>query len=374
MPNSSVVRTAVVCLLVAAASAFAQDTPAPAAGPPTTTHQPVAEYAWVRNARSHANTAAVGPGDRLIGEVENSTQLLGDAGGNCAGIVLFPDTLPMNLTPESCSVQDGTVRFLLARNDKNDDAWHWLLGNPRGFTRKIRVSVGTNDIAVSTKMTEFPLRVIPPMPFYTWLVLTFAGAILYVYLCRSTGLIRGARTAALSPTQKPYSLARFQMAFWFFLVVAAYVFMWLVTGELDTITESILALIGIGAGTALGSAMIDSNANANSAEKTATAADKDVASRGFFRDMLDDGGGPTLHPFQMFVWTLVLGVIFCGSVYRHLAMPAFSATLLGLLGVSSGTYLGFKFPEKTNQEAVQAAANNTAAPSPAAPPGTTSDS
>src|SRR5258708_24095177 len=200
MPNSSVVRTAVVCLLVAAASAFAQDTPAPAAGPPTTTHQPVAEYAWVRNARSHANTAAVGLGDRLIVEVENFPKLLADAGGNCAGIVLFLDTLPMNLTPESCSVQDGTVRFLLARNDKNDDAWHWLLGNPRGFTRKIRVSVGTNDIAVSTKMTEFPLRVIPPAPFYVWLALTFAGAILYAYLCRSPCPTHARATAALRPT------------------------------------------------------------------------------------------------------------------------------------------------------------------------------
>src|SRR5258708_7519731 len=303
MLNYSVVRMASVCLL-AAVSAFAQDastaTPASTAPPssasaPAAT-QPVVDYAIVRNARSHANTPAVGLGDHLMVEVDHFPKLLADAGGNCSGIVLFLDTLPMGLTPESCSVQDGTVRFLLARNDKNDDAWHWLLGNPRGFTRKIRVSVGTNDIAVSTKMTEFPLRVIPPIPFYIWLPLTFAGPILSVYLCRSTGLIRGARTAALRPTQKPYSLARFQMAFWFFLVVAAYVFMWLVNEELDTITESILALTGIGARTALGSAMIDSNANANSAEKTATVADKDVASRGFFRDILDDGGGGRFHP------------------------------------------------------------------------------
>jgi hypothetical protein len=34
------------------------------------------------------------------------------------------------------------------------------------------------------------------------------------------------------------------------------------------------------------------------------------------------------------------------SVYKDLAMPEFSATLLGLMGLSSGTYLGFKVPEK----------------------------
>ncbi len=373
MLNYSVVRTASVCLL-AAASAFAQDAtgpvPAPTAPPasaPTTTQSPVVEYAIVRNARSHANTPAVGLGDHLMVEVDHFPKLLADAGGNCAGIALFLDTLPMGLTPESCDVQGGTVRYLLERNEKNDNAWHWLLGNPRGFTRKIRVSVGTGDIAISTKVTDFPLRVIPPIPFYMWLALTFAGAILFVYLCRSTGLIRGARTSALGPTQKPYSLARFQMAFWFFLVIAAYVFMWMVTGELDTITESILALIGIGAGTALGSAMIDSNSGTASADNNVTVPAKDAASRGFFLDVLDDGGGISFHRFQMFVWTLVLGVIFCASVYRHLAMPAFSATLLGLMGVSSGTYLGFKFPEKTNREAVQTAASNAAA-SDATPP------
>ncbi len=143
--------------------------------------------------------------------------------------------------------------------------------------------------------------------------------------------------------------------------MATYVFIWMVTGELDTITESILALIGIGAGTALGSALIDSNAAEDSAEKTATVPNEGETSRGFLRDVLDDGGGISFHRFQMFIWTLVLGVIFAASVYRHLAMPQFSATLLGLLGVSSGTYLGFKFPEKTNREAAQTAATETAA-------------
>ena len=35
-------------------------------------------------------------------------------------------------------------------------------------------------------------------------------------------------------------------------------------------------------------------------------------------------------------------------------MPEFSTTLLGLMGISSGTYLGFKLPEK--KQADQAAA------------------
>jgi hypothetical protein len=69
------------------------------------------------------------------------------------------------------------------------------------------------------------------------------------------------------------------------------------------------------------------------------------ASRGFLNDLLSDHFGISIYRFQLFAWTLVLGVIFCASVYDGLQMPQFSTTLLGLMGLSSGTYLGFKVPE-----------------------------
>src|SRR5204862_7954738 len=129
-----------------------------------------------------------------------------------------------------------------------------------------------------------------------------------------------------------------QMACWFFWVIAAYVFIWLICDELDTITDSVLGLIGIGSATAIGAALIDQNkATVDAATQT---------TRGFLRDVMSDNTGAiSLHRFQMFVWTLVLGVIFIASVYNNLEMPEFSATLLGLMGISSGTYLGFKVPE-----------------------------
>ena len=68
-------------------------------------------------------------------------------------------------------------------------------------------------------------------------------------------------------------------------------------------------------------------------------------SRGFLRDVLSDERGISIHRFQLFVWTLVLGVIFCVVVYGSLEMPQFSSTMLGLMGISSGTYLGLKMPE-----------------------------
>jgi hypothetical protein len=51
------------------------------------------------------------------------------------------------------------------------------------------------------------------------------------------------------------------------------------------------------------------------------------------------------HRFQMATWTLVLSLVFIKGVYENLAMPEFNTTLMGLLGLSAGTYLGLKIPE-----------------------------
>src|SRR5207248_1162622 len=66
---------------------------------------------------------------------------------------------------------------------------------------------------------------------------------------------------------KPYNLGRAQMAFWFFLIYTSYLVIWLITGSLDTITPSLLGLMGISAGTALGEALIDSGKDTTDAGK-----------------------------------------------------------------------------------------------------------
>lgn len=130
------------------------------------------------------------------------------------------------------------------------------------------------------------------------------------------------------------------MAFWFFLVVACYVLIWLILDDRDSITPTVLGLVGISAATALGAAAVD-------AQKPPPAGPAPVgpASVSFLTDLLGGPQGVSLPRFQMLIWTVVLGVIFVVSVYNKLAMPEFSATLLGLMGISSGTYVGFKIPE-----------------------------
>ncbi|HEY3137162.1 MAG TPA: hypothetical protein VGL29_14130, partial [Blastocatellia bacterium] len=222
-----------------------------------------------------------------------------------------------------------------------------------------------------------------------------------------TNLIREPGPKPAGGKLRPYNLGRTQMAFWFFLIYGSYVAIWLITNALDTITASLLALMGISAGTALSEAMIDSGKDATktgqlqdlaaekqsleqgipelqsqiaavNAKESMTPDDQTNrdslnkqlqdsrtrlaqvnqqiqaltppasagVSHGFIRDILSDSSGYSFHRFQIFAWTIVLGVIFVSSVYNELTMPEFSPTLLGLMGISSGTYIGFKFPEQ----------------------------
>ena len=66
--------------------------------------------------------------------------------------------------------------------------------------------------------------------------------------------------------------------------------------------------------------------------------------RQFFLDLLRERTNVDFHRFQLITWTLILGIVFVFGVFKQLAMPKFDSTLLILMGISAGTYLGFKRP------------------------------
>jgi hypothetical protein len=184
----------------------------------------------------------------------------------------------------------------------------------------------------------------------------------------------GVRDLKGNPLRRAFSLSQSQMAWWFFLVLAAYLYLFIMTGDINTISTQALTLMGIGTGTALGSAMINSlnpypaltafqnavtklaaakaanpqvAADVAAAQATVDSTARNLASEGFFTDILTDAAGISLHRFQSFVWTLVLGVVFIVEVAVRQSMPEFDTTMLALLGISAGAYLGFRVPEQT---------------------------
>lgn len=294
------------------------------------------------------NRAALG--DTVIVEVEGLASLLSpDSKVRCSDLVLFLNAIAIQGSPpESCSPDEGRVRFLLDRTSKSDHAWRTLLAEPSGFVKTISVSIGAGpELAYPTNVRNFELEILPRVELFCYLGILVIGIALFARLAGRTSILR--EPGVIPEGQHaPFSLSRCQLAFWSILVIAAYVFIWMITEELDTVTGSVLVLLGIGSGTALGAVLIDSGKETSARSPLSTPGPKVSAlprSRGFLNDLLSDENGISIHRFQLFAWTLVMGVIFCASVYDGLQMPQFSATLLGLMGLSSGTYLGFKMPE-----------------------------
>jgi hypothetical protein len=312
--------------------------------------------------------------------------------------------------PEEIHANKNHLHFHLRVSPESKSAWIDLLGAPEGRRKPVAFSVGLENQApfdsVFDQKNPVLLTVISPAYGIIAAVVVFITLILLIWLARTTNLIRDPGDCPVPGKLRPYNLGRTQMAFWFFLIYASYMTIWLITDALDTITPSLLGLMGISAGTALGEALIDSgklttrdeqlrsmtaekqsleqsipelqsqaaSMNARTALTPDDTANRDSlnkqlqdnrtrladvnqqiqavtpsasagVSKGFLRDILSDASGYSFHRFQIFAWTIVLGIMFVSSVYNNLTMPEFSATLLGLMGISSGTYIGFKFPE-----------------------------
>lgn len=141
-------------------------------------------------------------------------------------------------------------------------------------------------------------------------------------------------------------------------IVASYLYSWLITENRDSLTPEVLILVGISAATGLGSQVAGGSKTPGAApsQQLADATEASLpqlpvapvqVSKGFLADILGDENGVCFDRLQMAVWTVVLGLVFVIEVVNDLNMPDFSPTLLGLMGISSGTYIGFKLPGKS---------------------------
>lgn len=311
----------------------------------------------------------------------------------------------------------------LEQTAANREVWKKILHSPDfELTRPVQVSIGfaggepmntwVYPAALVEGKSPFNFVIISARRFWFGMLVVLCAFLAFFWLARKTDLLRDPNLPLRPDGRLQLSLARTQMAFWFFLVFAAFFFLWLVTGYTDSLNASTLTLIGISAGTAVSSAFIDSgrmrvhlddavlrrsanepepqlvqrlNTELNDVQTQWVAikqarlalAPNDVVAiaaneqqeaalderrrrleyqllfikwplwRVAMQDLLSENGVISFHRFQMCVWTIVLGIIFVADVYSKAAMPVFDATLLGLMGVSAGTFIGFKIPAQT---------------------------
>lgn len=315
-------------------------------------------------------------------------------------IIPYIDGIPIKGTYPHF-VGDSTLMFRLRRNDESKENWDMILRKPNLFhPKQVVFSIGyENDQPFNTlvkNQKSFNLIIFRPS-HYLWIAGLLILLIMLLYFATKSDMLCE-DISSLNPLKKrPYSLALSQMAFWFFLVITASITLFIITKEIPNITDSVLGLIGISTGTALGSKLItnkkvsddtklkesltiekntltiknkvtnevleNENTEGNKAlsmielqnnkdrleniNKILDEIDKKNIkdSKSYIKDILSDSNGISLHRFQIFAWTLMLGVIFILNVWTNLSMPEFSSTLMILMGISSGTYLGFKIPE-----------------------------
>lgn len=301
--------------------------------------------------------------DHLQGAIEEAN------GATCDGLVLFIDGYAITQNPpRSCDPDTGIISFVLDRNNENDHNWNLILGEPKGFTKDVAVTIGSSDTRFYASAAKMNLTVLPKGWFYTWVVLAFATIALVNYLALRTPLLREpTRGGRVPATEMPFSLARTQQAFWLVLSGLAYLFVFLMTWDVDTFSPSVLALVLVSSGTVVGAEMIDQKkdrglhqqhreledaaARSPASERVKRAKERVARaiarqpSKGFFFDVLSDGNAVSLQRAQVAGWTIILGWVFVRSVYADLTMPEFSETMLALMGVSSGTYLAGKSAE-----------------------------
>lgn len=327
--------------------------------------------------------------------------------------VLFLDGHPINdLSHAYFDAKLNALVYPLTRTAKNADQWVAILGGPTSLTTSVTVALGERGLsgAPETPSVAGPkgqrpafVFLIASLPRFLFAALAVIGMLVIVWgQAKRTTIMKDNLIPQIDPIRQPYSLGRWQMAVWFSLIFASYIFLYILLGDLNTLTPQALILMGISGATALAAVEVDvykdtppdavnqtlcllgihsyqdverikteianrekllANTLTPVSDNTAQQLSSEIVDRqlklrtyeeqiqpyvseGWFKDISTDINGPALHRVQVLCWTLLFGGIFLIGVWTALAMPTFSDTLLALMGVSGASYVGFKFPEK----------------------------
>ncbi len=152
----------------------------------------------------------------------------------------------------------------------------------------------------------------------------------FIILAATSNLIR------IADDNSPFSLALTQLAFWSIVIASSFIYIWIVTDALPPITGSTLVLLSVSALTTAGAKLVDIRAGSNN---------QLARSISFLEDILQDEIGYSVHRAQMFMWTVIMVIIFVTNVIRFQQIPQLDESLLALMGISSGTYVGLKTME-----------------------------
>lgn len=246
-------------------------------------------------------------------------------------VVLFINGNSMNdLTPINIDRNQNAFIFQLNRHSP-----YLMKFNPNfpylWSSLPVYMSVGFKDsrpIDIDLGAGQFKIKYISSLAITLTGILILFILVSFFLLAKYTNLIR------ISDDHSSFSLALTQLSFWTIVIASSYLYIWIATEELSVITGSTLIMMSISIGTATAAKLIDQRRNINTEYRS--------KSQGFFKDILSDDLGYSIHRCQMFLWTVIMVVIFISIVISKQQIPQIDESLLALMGISSGAYVGLK--------------------------------
>ena len=305
-------------------------------------------------------------------------------------------------------VGQRTFSVDFVRDDDNAADWARVLGSPflhaQVLQRPLFVQYDNVTLAPKDSPGQIELKT-----YNGWMMLLGVGLVAIIVAAgiiigRTSWLVRDRLVPQLPFSQASYSLGRIQMLLWTDVIVASFVFLFVITWGVPSVSASAVSLMGIAGATGLAAIGVDTaldakarrasalltrvglasqddvqkllagrtannGANpvtdiqgANIPAKGAAAANPsptyrqlmdeyeritaDFRTAGFLKDLTSDANGPTLHRWQIVIWTPITAGVFIFLTHKSIAMPDLPETLLTLIGISGAIYVGFKFPEK----------------------------
>lgn len=299
------------------------------------------------------SSKAVGSRHRAAAYLTDDDTLATVAAPDLVGQVVREDTVLSDL-----NAAYDKVLFKLDRTPANLQYWDIVYGSPWKFNHPGKIGLGYDD-QVFTELYPGPDRIVHfqlVQPSSLWVA--GAGVLLLalgiIVLASRSALLRSGKEGELSSggvpldaVDRPYSLAKTQLAWWTFIIMGSYLVIYCVTGEMTNISMTTLSLLGISAGTAGLSGLIGAPGDVGKPLPGGP-----VVSQGWLTDILSDSNGVSINRLQKVVITLLLGYFFVRTVYKTVAMPEWNNNETLLLAISSATYLGLKWQDNKTGAAV----------------------
>jgi hypothetical protein len=136
------------------------------------------------------------------------------------------------------------------------------------------------------------------------------------------------------------SLSLLQILLWTIVTIWALLFVFFNTGNLLTMTQQVMVLLGFAGVGSLSARWIASG------QRSPSTGAANVAEPRFWA-VLENNGQLDLFKLQLFLFTLLIATYVAFRVAGQSAFPAIDAEFLLLMGVSNGLYVGSKFGQPT---------------------------